>query len=212
MIVLPCCLPFKQCGSLQAFNGDGKKKQGWKSGLLIEHFIEITCILLSCCFRKRSFSLSPVCCHYIASAKSLFFLFNVPLSCTFSSFLGDRGFIGHLDSETSGHWISAEENQREEAISGTGCLQRDLNQWWYFGCLPFGKLTQKLKGKNNTSQELSVSRTPRVYKKVGLLLLIWVSNWIHLYIRITARISPYFSSCHAFGDLIYLGVLSTVPN
>lgn len=109
-------------------NGDGKKRQGWKFGLLIEHFIEITCILLSCCFKKGSFSLSPVCCHYIANAKLFFFLFNVSLSCTFSSFLGDRGFMGHLDSETSGHRISVEENQREETIGGTGCLWRDLNQ------------------------------------------------------------------------------------
>lgn len=145
-------------------NGDGKKRQGWKFGLLIE---PVTYTLLSCCFRKGSFSFSPVCCHYNANAK--FFLFSVPLSCTFSSFLGDRGFIGHLDSETSGHWISAEENQRKETISGIGCLRRDLNQRWYFGCLPFGELTQKVKGNNNTSQETSVPRTPRVYKKVGLL-------------------------------------------
>ena len=99
----------------------------------------------------------------------LFFLFNVPLSCTFSSFLGDRGFVGHLASETSGHWISAEENQREETITGIWCLQRDLNQRWYFCCLPFGKLTQKVKGNNTTSQEPRVPRKLGIYKKVGLL-------------------------------------------
>lgn len=48
----------------------------------------------------------------------MFFLLNVPLSCTSLSFLGNRGFMGHLDSETSGHRVSVEESQREEIING----------------------------------------------------------------------------------------------